>query len=90
MAQHRQRTPANTWPVEEMIGRPQHDADVDALCRELGARYPEPDHDIVALDDEEDAFIPEGVVDAPVIKAIAALRARKNGRIRPGSSPPQS
>jgi len=32
----------NTWPVEETIGRPQHDADVDALCRELGARYPEP------------------------------------------------
>lgn len=39
----------------------------------------ENDHDIVALDDEEDPFIPEGVVDAPVIKAIAARRARKNG-----------
>ncbi|HRQ59654.1 MAG TPA: hypothetical protein PLN31_19730 [Azoarcus taiwanensis] len=45
----------------------------------------ENDHDIVALDDEEDPFIPEGVVDAPVIKAIAARRARKNGRIGPGS-----
>ena len=42
----------------------------------------ENDHDIVALDDEEDPFIPEGVVDAPVIKAIAARRARKNGRMR--------
>jgi len=42
----------------------------------------ENDHDIVALDDDEDPFIPDGVVDAPVIKAIASLRARKNGRIR--------
>jgi hypothetical protein len=45
----------------------------------------ENDHDIVALDDGEDPIIPEGVVDAPVIKAIAARRARKNGRIGPGS-----
>lgn len=41
----------------------------------------ENDHDIVALDDE-DPYIPEGVVDAPVIKAIAARHARKNGRTR--------
>lgn len=32
----------NTWPVEEQTGRPQHDADIDALCRELGAKYTEP------------------------------------------------
>lgn len=50
----------------------------------------ENDHDIVALDDEEGPFIPEGVVDAPVIKAIAARRARKNGRIEPGSGGYQS
>ncbi|MFC3111059.1 helix-turn-helix domain-containing protein [Undibacterium arcticum] len=31
----------NTWPVEERSGRPQHDADIDALCLELGAQYPE-------------------------------------------------
>lgn len=42
----------------------------------------ENDYDIVALDDEEDPFIPKGVVDAPVIKAIAARHARKNGRTR--------
>lgn len=42
----------------------------------------ENDHDIVALDDEEDPFIPEDVVDAPVIKAIALQRARKDGRMR--------
>lgn len=42
----------------------------------------ENDHDLVALDDDESPFIPEGVVDAPVIKAIAAQRARKNGRAR--------
>lgn len=42
----------------------------------------ENDHDIVALDDEEDPFIPQGVVDAPVIKAIAARRAGKVGRMR--------
>lgn len=42
----------------------------------------ENDHDIVALEDDEDPFIPEGVVDAPVIKAITARRARKNGRMR--------
>lgn len=42
----------------------------------------ENDHDIVALDDEEDPFIPNGVVDAPVFKAIAARHARKNGRTR--------
>lgn len=42
----------------------------------------ENDHDIVALDDEEDPFIPEGVVDAPVIKAIAARHARNNRRMR--------
>lgn len=46
----------------------------------------ENDNDIVALDDDEDPFIPEGVVDAPVIKAIAARRARKNGRRGPGSA----
>ncbi|AYH44447.1 hypothetical protein [Azoarcus sp. DN11] len=50
----------------------------------------ENDHDIVALDDEEDPFIPEGVVDAPVIKAMAARRARKNGRIGPDSGGFQS
>ncbi|SFQ57773.1 hypothetical protein SAMN05216578_101152 [Halopseudomonas formosensis] len=42
----------------------------------------ENDHDIVALDDDEDPFIPDDVVDAPVIKAIASRRARKNGRMR--------
>lgn len=42
----------------------------------------ENDQDIVALDDEEAPFIPEGVVDAPVIKAIALQRARKKGRMR--------
>lgn len=42
----------------------------------------ENDQDIVVLDNEEDPFIPEGVVDAPVIKAIAVQRARKNGRMR--------
>ncbi|WP_319243985.1 hypothetical protein [uncultured Propionivibrio sp.] len=42
----------------------------------------ENDHDIVVLDDDEDPFIPEGVEDAPVIKAIAIHRARKNGRLR--------
>ena len=41
----------------------------------------ENDHDIVALDDE-DPFIPDGVVDAPVTKAIAARDAIKNGRTR--------
>lgn len=38
----------------------------------------ENDHDVVALDDDEDPYIPSGVVDAPVIKAIAARRARRN------------
>ncbi len=42
----------------------------------------ENDHDIVALDDDEYPFIPEGVLDAPVIKAIASRRARKNARMR--------
>lgn len=32
----------NTWPMEEDTGRPQHDADVDAFCRELGERYLQP------------------------------------------------
>jgi len=32
----------NTWPLEEQTGRPQHEADSDALCRELAIRYPEP------------------------------------------------
>ena len=41
----------------------------------------ENDPDIVALGEDEDPFIPEGVVDAPVIKAIAARRTRRNGRI---------
>lgn len=41
----------------------------------------ENDQDILALDEEEDPFIPSEVVDAPVIKAIAALRARKSGRM---------
>lgn len=45
----------------------------------------ENDPDIVALDDEENPFIPADVVDAPVVKAIAAWRVRKNGRIGPGS-----
>lgn len=39
----------------------------------------ENDHDIVALDDGEDPFIPEGVVNAPVINAMAAQRTRKDG-----------
>lgn len=43
----------------------------------------ENDHDIVALDDEEDPFIPEGEEDAPVVKAIAARRARKNRSVEP-------
>jgi hypothetical protein len=42
----------------------------------------ENDHDIIALDEDEDPFIPEGVMDAPVVKAIAAQRARKNQRKR--------
>lgn len=42
----------------------------------------ENDQDISALDEEEDPFIPADVVNAPVIKAMAALRARKRGRIR--------
>lgn len=46
----------------------------------------ENDHDIVALDDDEDPFIPDGVVNAPVIKAIAARRARSNGRMGPSAS----
>jgi hypothetical protein len=45
----------------------------------------ENDPDIVALDDGEDPFIPDGVVNAPAIKAIAARRARKNRRIGPDS-----
>lgn len=39
----------------------------------------ENDHDIVVLDDDEDPFIPDGVDDAPVLKALAARRARKKG-----------
>lgn len=39
----------------------------------------ENDHDIVVLDDDEDPFIPDGVDDAPVLKALAARRARKRG-----------
>jgi hypothetical protein len=39
----------------------------------------ENDHDIVALDDDDEPFIPDGVADAPVIRAIATRRARKNG-----------
>jgi hypothetical protein len=50
----------------------------------------ENDHDIVALDDDEDPFIPDGVLNAPVIKAIAARRARKNGRVRPSSGSSRS
>ncbi|MCW5643946.1 MAG: hypothetical protein KIT63_17740 [Rhodoferax sp.] len=46
----------------------------------------ENDHDIVALDDEEDPFIPDGVVNAPVIKAIAARRTRRNGRMGPSAN----
>jgi hypothetical protein len=46
----------------------------------------ENDHDIVALDDDEDPFIPEGVVNDPVIKAIAARRARRNGPVNPSAS----
>lgn len=45
----------------------------------------ENDHDIAALDDDEEPFIPDGVLNAPVIKAIAARRARGNGRKGPGS-----
>lgn len=32
----------NTWPIEEGTGRPQHEADTNALCRELSERFPEP------------------------------------------------
>ncbi|MBR8431676.1 helix-turn-helix domain-containing protein [Burkholderia cenocepacia] len=32
----------NTWPMEEDTGQPQHEADVDALCRELGEHYSQP------------------------------------------------
>ncbi|AUT69291.1 hypothetical protein C2L64_14080 [Paraburkholderia hospita] len=32
---------AHTWPLEVQTG-PQHEADSDALCRELTIRYPEP------------------------------------------------
>lgn len=46
----------------------------------------ENDHDIVALDDDEDPYIPDGVVNAPVIKAIAARRARSNGRMGPSAN----
>ena len=42
----------------------------------------ENDQDIVALDDDEEPFIPEGEVDAPVFKALAARHARKNGSMR--------
>ncbi|MFC7516693.1 hypothetical protein ACFQUU_16920 [Herbaspirillum sp. GCM10030257] len=42
----------------------------------------ENDPDIIALDEVEDPFIPDGVVEAPVVKAIAAVRARKKGRMR--------
>ncbi|WP_374661823.1 hypothetical protein [Inhella sp.] len=38
----------------------------------------ENDHDLVALDPDEDPFIPDDVADAPVIKAIAAKRARSS------------
>jgi len=40
----------------------------------------ENDPDIVALDGDEDPFIPDGVTDAPVIKSIAAQRARRSVR----------
>src|SRR6185437_8708605 len=32
----------HTWPIEETPGRPQHDADMTALCQELGSQYPDP------------------------------------------------
>jgi hypothetical protein len=50
----------------------------------------ENDHDIVALDLDEDPFIPEGVVDAPVIKAIAAKRARSNKSSEPDPQGPDT
>lgn len=50
----------------------------------------ENDHDVIALDDDEDPFIPDGVVNAPVIKAIAARRGRTNGRTGPGASSSRS
>ncbi|MBL8535466.1 MAG: hypothetical protein JNL33_16580 [Betaproteobacteria bacterium] len=66
--------------------RPEIEFKLALLKRHLHVRHAwqicENDPDIVALDDEEDPFIPEGVVDAPVIKAVAARRARKNGRMR--------
>ncbi|MGH7822080.1 MAG: helix-turn-helix domain-containing protein, partial [Candidatus Binatia bacterium] len=33
---------SNTWPMEERTGRPQHEADNDALCRELARQHAEP------------------------------------------------
>lgn len=41
----------------------------------------ENDPDIVALDEDEDPFIPDDVIDAPVVKAIAA-RLKTGGRMR--------
>lgn len=71
-------------------GAPEIEFKLALLKRHLHIRpawqISENDHDIVALDDDEDPFIPEGVVDAPVVKAIAARRARKNGRMGPSSS----
>lgn len=65
---------------------PEIDVKLALLKRHLHIRpawqIGENDHDIVALDDEEAPFIPEGVLDAPVIKAIAARLARKRRRKR--------
>lgn len=33
----------NTWLRGETTGRPQHEADIDALCADLGRQYPETD-----------------------------------------------
>jgi len=33
---------SDTWPLEEEPGRPQHEVDIDELCRELGEQYLEP------------------------------------------------
>lgn len=35
---------SNTWPIEkEAVGRPQHEADIDMLCRDLAGRYHVPE-----------------------------------------------
>lgn len=65
------------------LSRPEVEFKLTLLKRHLHIRpasqFGENGHDIVALNDDDDPFIPEGLVDAPVIKAIAARRTRTNG-----------